>query len=75
MCGSIPPKHAVVGACPAISTALKTRLRAVSQSSVVCLKPMTEIPLKAPCQRESFRCSGICSEGAPQMSLCPTGVL
>ena len=73
MCGSIPPKCAVVGGCPAISTALKTRLRAVSQSSLVCLEPMTEIPLKVPPQRESLRCSGICSESAPQMSLCPPG--
>ena len=45
----------------------------MSQSSLVCLEPMTEIPLKVPPQRESLRCSGICSEGAPQMSLCPPG--
>lgn len=45
--------------CP-ISTALKTRLRAVSQSSLGCLEPMTEI---RPPQRESLKCLGACSEG------------
>ena len=52
--------------CPAISTALKTRLRAVSQSSLGCLEPKTKI---RPPKGSPSNARGPAQRAAPQMSL------